>query len=276
VEIGIMARTFVRPDVDATLDAVAAHGLRAVQFNVECAGLDDMPAELPDAVCDAIAAAHGARGITLAALSGTVNMIHPDPARRADGLARLRTLIAACPRMGARVVTLCTGTRDARSMWRAHPDNQTAEAWRDLTAALAAVLPAAEAHGVDLAVEPEVSNAIDSAARARRLLDEMRSPRLKICMDGANIFHAGELPRMAEILDEAFDLLGSDVVVAHAKDLDHDGEAGHLPAGRGCLDYGRYCALLRRIGYRGAVILHGLGEDQVDGCVDFLRRKLAG
>ena len=39
------------------------------------------------------------------------------------------------------------------------------------------------------------------------------------------------------MLDEAFALLGRDIVLAHAKDLDHDGEAGHLPAGKGLLDY---------------------------------------
>jgi sugar phosphate isomerase/epimerase len=36
-----------------------------------------------------------------------------------------------------------------------------------------------------------VSNVIDSAQKARRLLDEIRSPRLKITMDAANLFHAG-------------------------------------------------------------------------------------
>ena len=55
-------------------------------------------------------------------------------------------------------------------------------------------------------------------------------------MDGANIFHAGELPRMREILDEAFALLGEHIAFAHAKDLDRDGEAGHLAAGKGLLD----------------------------------------
>ena len=33
---------------------------------------------------------------------------------------------------------------------------------------------------------------------------------------------------MREILDETFALLGKDIVLAHAKDLDHDGDAGHL------------------------------------------------
>jgi sugar phosphate isomerase/epimerase len=93
---------------------------------------------------------------------------------------------------------------------------------------------------VVMAFEPEMSNVVDSARKARRLLDEIGSPHLKVTIDPANLFHAGELPRMKEILDEAFDLIGRDAVLAHAKDLDRDGEAGHKPAGQGVLDYDRY------------------------------------
>ena len=92
-------------------------------------------------------------------------------------------------------------------------------------------LAVAEEYDVVLALEPEVANVIDSAQKARRLLDEMQSPYLKVCMDGANIFHKGELPKMREILDEAFALLSGDIALAHAKDLDRDGQAGHLAAG---------------------------------------------
>ena len=93
-------------------------------------------------------------------------------------------------------------------------------------------------------------------------------------MDAANLFHAGELPRMKEILDEAFALVGKDVVLAHAKDLDHDGDAGHKAAGQGKLDYDRYLSLLHRYQFPGPLLLHGLSESQVPGCVAFLREKI--
>jgi sugar phosphate isomerase/epimerase len=127
-----------------------------------------------------------------------------------------------------------------------------------------------------MALEPEVSNVVDSARKARQLLDQIGSARIKILIDPANIFHRGELPRMAELIDEAFDLLGADVVMAHAKDLDRDGEAGHLAAGRGRLDYDRYVGRLRGIGFAGSLILHGLSEAEAPGCVAFLRSKIGG
>ena len=183
-------------------------------------------------------------------------------------------LAAACAGLGTSVITLCTGTRNTESMWRAHPDNGSADAWRDLVVSTHKAISIAEEYGITLAFEPEVSNVIDSALRARRFLDEIGSPHLKVVMDGANVFHKGELPHMTAILTEAFDLLGHDIALAHAKDLTEDGHAGNAAAGTGLLDYDLYMRLLQESGYTGAVVLHGLSEAQTPECIDFLRTKL--
>ena len=208
------------------------------------------------------------------ALSGTYNMIDPDIQKREAGLRKLRYVAAQCKLLGTSVITLCTGSRDSHSMWRAHPDNNSASAWKDLVESMNLALEVAAEFNVSLAFEPEVSNVIDSAQKARRLLDEMKSPYLKVVMDGANIFHKDELPKMREILDEAFALLGNDIALAHAKDLDRDGHAGNLAAGTGLLDYDQYIGLLNEVGFDGAVVLHGLSEEQVPFCVNFLQEKI--
>ena len=74
-------------------------------------------------------------------------------------------------------------------------------------------------------------------------------------------------------MDEAFDLLGDEIVLAHAKDRDAAGR--FVAAGQGVLNYDHYIARLRRINYTGALVLHGLVEDQVATCVSFLRQKMA-
>jgi sugar phosphate isomerase/epimerase len=183
-------------------------------------------------------------------------------------------LASVCKQLGTDVITLCTGTRDPGDMWRRHPDNDTPAAWKDLLASLTEALAIAEKYNVHLAVEPEVNNVMDSAAKARRLLDELKSSRLKIVMDPANLFHAGELPRMSQVLEEAFELLGPDVIIAHAKDLSRDGDAGRDAAGTGVLNYDRYLKLLQKIRFNGPLLLHSLAESQVDRCLEFLRRKL--
>lgn len=274
MQLGVFAKTFKRPTLEEVFDAVVSHGLHCIQFNFACAGLPSLPEHIEPALADRVRRAAEARRISMAAVSGTFNMIHPDVRQRREGLHRLSMLASACEQLGTKVITLCTGTRDPNDMWRRHPDNDTPTAWKDLLASLAESLAIAEKYDVTLAVETEVSNVMDSAAKARRLLDELKSRRLKIVMDPANLFPTGELARMKQILDEAFDLLGQDIIIAHAKDLSRDGEAGHEAAGTGVLDYDHYVKLLRHIGFSGPLLLHGLAESQVDECVEFLRRKL--
>jgi sugar phosphate isomerase/epimerase len=272
MRLGIFAKTFPRSSLEETLDAVRAHEMGCVQFNMSCAGLRQMPEEIPPELADRVLEEMNRRDLTMSAVSGTFNMIHPDPERRGDGLRRLEVLAGACRRMGTSVITLCTGTRDREDMWRHHPDNDTPGAWRTLLASMEQALRVAEEHKVTLAFEPEVNNVVDSAEKGHRLLNEMRSSRLKVVMDAANLLREGELAHSEEVLDKAFELLGKDIVIAHAKDVKNTGEV--VAAGRGELDYDRYLENLRGVGFEGPLILHGLEESEVEGSVAFLHTKL--
>jgi sugar phosphate isomerase/epimerase len=273
---GIFAKTFVRPAVEDVLDAVAALGLRAAQFNFSCAGLPTLPEAIAPETIERIRQAAEARGISLPAVSGTFNLIHPDPGHRRDGLRRLTVLLPAAKSLGAGLVTLCAGTRDPDDMWRHHPDNASPDAWRDLRASLDTALAAAERHGLTLGVEPETGNVLDSARAARRLLDEIRSPRLKLILDPANLLTSPEPGRMKKILEEAFDLLGADLGLAHAKELPRDGQGALTAVGDGALDWDFYLRGLRRSGYRGPIILHGFDEPVAARSARFLAEKLRG
>ena len=270
MHVGIMTGHFPRPSLGETLDAIRAHGMRHVKFNLASAHLTGPLAEQTPATYQEIRSEFAKRDMTVAALGGPVNMVDVDPAKRQEGVERTCARIKACASLCTRAIATCTGSRHPDSMWRHHPDNQSEEAWRVLRQTLEQLLPVAEAHDVALAFEPEVNNVANTAQRSRRLIDEMASPALKVVMDAANLFGKGDLPRMTEILDEAFDLLGEHIAMAHAKDLDRDGDAGHLAAGDGELDYQRYVALLCSLPFEVAVILHGLREDQVAGSVALL------
>jgi sugar phosphate isomerase/epimerase len=275
-QIGILlATTFTTGTLEARLDAAKANGLACVQMSMAAAGLPEMPDQILAELPDRMRRESSARGIEIASMTGTFNMTHPDEEYRRTGLRRLRGLAEVCPRIGTSFIHVCTGTRDPDNMWRYHPENGSPESWRDMAACVREATDIARQANVVLAFEPEVSNVVDSARKARRLLDEIGSPHLKVTMDPANLFHAGELPRMKEILDEAFSLVGKDIVLCHAKDLDHDGEAGHKPAGYGVLDYDRYMSLLRKYEFKGPILLHGLTVEQVPGCLEFVRAKLA-
>lgn len=260
---GVFARTFPRATLDETLDCLRDHGIRLVQLNLASAGLPTLPDRLDDATCGRIAHALRQRDLTLAAVSGTFNMIHPDPSKRSEGLRRLDVLASSCRRLGTRLVTLCTGTRDPDDPWRSHPDNASPSAWADLVEAMEAAVAIAEARDVTLAFEPEVGNVVDSAARARLLLDRIGSPRLKVVLDPANLLRPRDLPRMGEVIDEAFDLLGPDLALVHAKEIAADGSVGEVTPGRGVLDFTHVFRRYLRDAHEVPVILHGLPESGV-------------
>jgi sugar phosphate isomerase/epimerase len=77
MKLGIFAKTFPRPTLEETLDAVVAQGLTHVQFNFSCVGLLTLPERIDERQCAQIAAAFRERGLTMAAISGTFNMCCP-------------------------------------------------------------------------------------------------------------------------------------------------------------------------------------------------------
>jgi sugar phosphate isomerase/epimerase len=255
-EFGIFSKIFERAQFEAVLDTVRAHGLACIQFNF---------ASAPGRSVAEIGEALRAKGVAVAAVSGTFNLIDPDIERRRENIRWLGGVADAARSLGAPVVTLCTGTRDPEDMWRGHPENASAAAWRDLVKGIGACLEATELSGVKLAIEPEPGNVVSSARLARRLLDEVRNSRLRVLMDGTNLLAADPDADQSALFGEAFDLLGSDIVLVHAK-------APLAPGNR--LDWELYSRLLVRTGYRGAIILHGFAEESAAEAIGFVRSRV--
>ena len=273
MRLGIFAKTFPGTVPSTVLGAVAGTGYAATQYNMACSGLPSMPDVVADDVARAVAEAAQAANVAIVALSGTYNMIHPDADERERGHRRLDVLAGAATRMSIRIVTLCTGTRDPNDQWRGHPDNDTPDAWRDLRASMDRALRIAEIHDIDLGIEPELANVVDSAAKARQLIDELGSARLKIVFDAANLFEAESLDRQRDIVSAALDLIGDRIVMAHAKDRTASG--GFTAAGQGVLDYPHYLAGLTRAGFAGPLVTHGLTAAEAPGVAVFLQAALA-
>jgi sugar phosphate isomerase/epimerase len=273
LSLGIFAKTFERATLEEVFDAVAGHGLASVQFNMACAGLASLPGALPDAVVQAVRTTAERHGIDIAAVSGTYNMIHPDPVQRRAGAARLRRMIEAAHGLGTGLVTLCTGTRDAQDQWRAHPDNDRPEAWRDLIESLGEVLPTAERCNVCLGFEPEPANVVSDARKGRRLLDEIRSRHLRVVLDPANLAAGPGTGAARRAVEEALELLGGDVALAHAKDRGADGRVE--PPGRGIVDFTHFVRGLRRAGFAGSVIMHGFVESDIGFATTHMRAAFA-
>jgi sugar phosphate isomerase/epimerase len=271
MRLGIFAKTFPGNDPKAVLSAAAAAGFGVVQYNMACSGLPAMPDRVPAGLVDVVRAASHETGVEIVAISGTYNMIHPDPAQRARGHARLKTLAAAASALSTRLITLCTGTRDLDDQWRSHPGNNAPDSWADLLESMEIAVAIADRYDVDLGIEPELANVVNSAEKARRVIDQIGSPRLKVVLDPANLFESDTLDAQRRIVAAAIDRLADRIVMGHAKDRAPDG--GFTPAGKGILDYGHFLTRLKAAGFDGPIVTHGLAADEAAGVAAFLRSQ---
>lgn len=267
--LGIFARTFRRGSAWEVAAAVAGAGYALSHWNFAAIGRSTLGAGVDDELVDQVRRAFDAAGLCIPSVSATYNVIHPDRERRAQQTARAVRLIGLVPQLGADVVTLCTGTRDPESMWRAHPDNVSTTAWSDLRRTLDPLLDAARDAGVRLGVEPEPANVVQDAPGAARLLDELGDDApMGIVLDPANLLSPQTIPYQDEILGQAVAILGPRVVGVQAKDVV---SSGYSAAGAGLMDYPAVFAQLAGIAPVPVIVQDADESDAARVRTDLLR-----
>ena len=269
----IFSRTYAGKSAGEVFPAVKRDGYAATQMNLSSLGLESLPASLPEGVAEQAGILARATGVRISALSGTYNMAHPDAGYRAAMRPKFKNVLIAAKALGAPIVSLCTGSRNTENMWEAHEDNSSSEAWQDLHAEMEQALTMAASLGLVLAIEPEPGNIIRDAPTADRFLAEMRAPNLKIILDAANLLVPGELQHQREVMKRAVDLLGSETVLAHAKDFDGVGKV--VAPGTGVVDLVFFAQTLKKSGYDGALIGHGFAEQDAKASAQVLAQLCA-
>lgn len=156
-------------------------------------------------------------GLDAAVLGCYLNLAHPDEAAYRAMLPKYAAHLQLCRWMNAGVVGTETGNPNAE--YRYDPAaSHTEDALALFIDRLRPVVDAAEKIGAVMAIEPVYLHIVHDGRRARRVLDAIHSPNLKIIFDPVNLLHPDNLDRRAYVLDEAIDLLGDDVAVIHLKD----------------------------------------------------------
>lgn len=278
MKLGIFSPEVNAENIPELFEKIQGYGFSEVQFDFLSVCDEEMPEEIPDSMIESIRICAAKNNVDIVAVNGTFNMAHPDIDIRINGLKRLQTIIEASNKLSCKLITLCTGSRNRTNMWVPHQDNETLEAWRDMVLVMEQALEIAEKYDVTLGLETEASNIVNTPAKARKLIDEMESSRLKVIMDCANLFRAGMAKKelVRPVIKEAFDLLGNDVVLAHGKDLLETPGIEFTGAGKGIIDFDYFFSELENIGYKDGFILHGIKQEKdIPFCVDYIIKKVA-
>lgn len=262
-----------RPTLSANrlFEKIRTFGFECVQFAFSSVAESEFTPsgqiEIPDKITPAAlnAAANAAEhfDLPIEVINGTFNMAHPDAEVRKEGIRRFELLTKAARNLGAKYISLCSGTRFAEHLWTYSPDNRTDSAWNDMLDTIKRATELAERENITLAIESEAANIIDTPENARRVMDEVGSKNLRMILDCANLFHAGRAhpEYVRETIKNAFENFGNDIVIAHGKDIREGDGIDFCGTGHGIVDFPYTARLLREYGYTGDMFLHGIYDE---------------
>jgi len=213
--------------------------------------------------------------IRIAGLYGYYNVIDPDPAKRKRGEDRMDLLIRNWKRFGCPIISTETGTYNTQSEFMESPENFTEKGYAACRAAFEKLVRAAEKTKAVIAIETYWRNVICSAERAERLFRDIDSASLKLTMDPCNYFRNEDLPKMKPMLEEIFQRVGKQTVLAHAKDVKRSDKGPDLPAaGLGKLDYPLYLRLLAALDRPLDLVIEHLGIQDVARARDYVKAQM--
>lgn len=242
--VGARLHDYGKGSPDELFGRVAADGFAAVQLAYKkCVPFVRSYADVTDALVAETVAAEKAHSIQVAVLGTYVELAINDESRLKNA-ADFKSQLAVCKALGAG----CIGT-ETTSMEKQPAGTTREEAQELLCRSLADILPAAEALGVTVAVEPVTYHSMNSAAATRHILDTMRSQNLKVIFDMSNLVDAGNVGAQDRIWNDVGELLGDQIVAVHFKGqaFAPDGGLLHTSLEDSLTDYAGAFAMLRQL-----------------------------
>ncbi len=196
--------------------------------------------------------------VDVAVLGCYLNLGNPNKEQLAKTVETYKSHIRFASLLGCGVVGTETGA--VNEEYKFEEANHSEEALDIFIKNLRPVVEYAEKMGVIFAIEPVYSHIVSDIKRARRVLDEIESPNLQIIFDPVNVLSIHNYKKHDEIVHEAFDLLGDNIAIIHAKDFVVEGDRiKSVPAGMGHFNYDLLLKLIKE--YKP--FIHVLLEDTV-------------
>jgi len=202
------------------------------------------------------------------ALHTWVNIIHPNLDERRKNQRHVAQAVEMAERLGmGYILTHTGGNASGRNKDMPHPENWTKETWDKSVAATKQILKDTAGSKVDLGFEAVNSCNNNTPKSHVRLKADVGDDRVKVVLDPVNMLHPGVIFRTTELVNECFDLIGEDIVYAHAKDLVWN---EMLPAfdgvtlGEGTMDYEQYLVRLSRMKRPRVLLIEHLPEGKYE------------
>jgi sugar phosphate isomerase/epimerase len=284
LHIGVRAHDFGRLPAATLAARIAAEGLSCVQLaiNKGVVGLNLQPGDMTPGLAYQLGRAFADHRVEIAVLGCYINLSNPDAGARRPMMQYFKDHLHHARGMGCAIVATETGSLNAD--WSAHPENASEAAYGALVPVVAELVEEAERFGVMVGIEGVAHHVLNSPARIRRLIDDLRSPNLRIVFDPVNLLTFENYREQDRIMQESFDLFGERIAAVHAKDFvaangilrqvpaGGGGEAGGEGPVGGGLNYRLLLDFLQRRKPGIAILLEESGEGTAGRSMAYLRR----
>ena len=230
------------------LGFAAAQGFRCVQLAMGKAvpgfQMNAAPELLTEDLAAEVREELGNAGVSCAVLGCYLKLAAADE----ETAQEVREIYRAHLRFAAQIGALCVGTETPPAEGPEGKACRTEEAYHLFLNRMRPLVQAAEELGVTLAVEPVCTHIIHDADRAVRMLEDLKSDRVKIILDAVNLIDTEHVGGAGELVRDAVRKLGGQVCVLHMKDYLPQAEAVRprpVPCGQGEMDYRALLELAR-------------------------------
>ena len=282
MHLGIFSNVVNGDSPEEVAAKTRGYGLQAVQFIPAASGIGfgfDKPALGDD--FPRWASAYRNEGVEIAGVGGYMNLLHPDPQKRAATIETFKDFLRRMrPELGTRLISTETGTYATSSDWDAGPAQPHRRRLGRPASGERGPGAGGRAGGRGDPVRAVHLNVAYSPDLARVcMVREIDSPHLRLLMDPTNWFEVASLDAVRAAIEHGFGIERELFLLAHAKDVTHPTtdprQPGVLQAtGQGLLDFATYIRLLREHGYDGALVMEHLTEEGMPATVSYVERYL--
>ena len=194
------------------------------------------------------------------------SLVNADPQLRREAIRISQGSLRVARDLGARCVVSGPGSNDSRGGWYPHPENFTDASLARLIRSVREVAKAAEDYGVQFVLKGHTLSTLNTPEKMKLVIDAVASPMVKGGADPVNWMTLDHVYDTTRFTRHIFDVLGEDLVIAHAKDVYleprlvlHLTEVVH---GHGWIDFATYLRLFEERCPDGwLVIEHVAAED---------------
>lgn len=209
---GARAHDYGKFSAEELCAKIAADGWQTVQLAPQkCITGVNSIADITPAVIDTVGQALAQNQLSVGVYGCYVELAMVEEGARLASVEEFLAGLDCAKALGAH----CIGTETTPK--HKQPQATRAQALQSLRRSLEAIMPKAEALGVQVAIEPVFSHSMATPEFTRDILNDMRSPNLGVILDPVNLLAPDLVDKQADLWQRSFDCFGDKILAVHVK-----------------------------------------------------------